>query len=104
MAQFDVHTNPRPASRAAIPYVLDVQNELLAALGTRVVVPLIRRDRFGTPARKLNPVFAVNGDTVVMSTAELAGIRRSELGPPVASLAMERPAIVAALDLLISGL
>lgn len=26
MAQFDVHTNPRPASRAAIPYVLDVQN------------------------------------------------------------------------------
>ena len=40
MPQFTVHRNPNPGSKAAYPLLLDVQSDLLADLGTRVVVPL----------------------------------------------------------------
>ena len=40
MTQFDVHINPNPATRKAIPYLLDVQADLLDTLATRVIVPL----------------------------------------------------------------
>ena len=41
MAQFDVYLNPNAATRKIIPYLLDVQADLLDTLSTRVVVPLI---------------------------------------------------------------
>ena len=44
MAQFDVYRNPNPATRARIPYLLDVQSDLLEPLATRVVVPLCKPD------------------------------------------------------------
>jgi len=40
MAQFDVYRNAHPATRARVPYLLDVQSDLLETLATRVVVPL----------------------------------------------------------------
>lgn len=40
MPQFAVYGNINPATRAAVPLLLDVQSDLLAELGTRVVVPL----------------------------------------------------------------
>lgn len=42
MPQFDVYRNRNPRSRRSIPYLLDVQSDLLTALSTRVVVPLIK--------------------------------------------------------------
>ena len=103
-AQFDVYRNPDPISRKTIPYLLDIQAELLADLATRVVVPLIVSGSFAKPARILNPVFSIEDHGVVMSTQELAGVSRSELGDRVANLASERDTIIAALDLLISGI
>ncbi len=41
MAQFDVFENPNEETKQAIPFLLDVQAELLDVLSTRVVVPLI---------------------------------------------------------------
>lgn len=41
MAQFDVYENPDPNSKATVPYLLDVQADLLNKLATRVVVPLM---------------------------------------------------------------
>ena len=40
MAQFDVYRNANPATRTRVPYLLDLQSDLLDPLGTRVVVPL----------------------------------------------------------------
>ena len=104
MAQFDVYRNPDPGSSKAIPYLLDIQTDLLAGLATRVVVPLIVSGSFAKPARCLNPVFNIEDHSVVMSTQELAGVARSTLGERVANLASERAAIIAALDLLITGI
>jgi toxin CcdB len=104
MAQFDVYRNPNTASRGRIPYLLDVQSDLLDALATRIVVPLCKPDVLsGKPAERLNPAFEVEGRRLLMLTPELAGVPRKALGERVANLAVERAAIVAALDLAITG-
>lgn len=104
MAQFDVYLNPNAASRKAIPYLLDVQADLLETLATRVVVPLVLAGEMGLAAKYLNPEFKIKGDAVVMSTAELAGVSSRSLGDKVASLKHKRDEIIAALDLLFNGI
>jgi toxin CcdB len=104
MAQFDVYANPNPDSRREIPYLLDVQAELLDSLATRVVVPLVLAEEMGLAAKHLNPQFKIKGATVVMSTAELAGVSTRSLGDKVASLKNKRDEIIAALDLLFTGI
>lgn len=42
MPQFAVHRNPNRATKAAVPFLLDVQSDLLEELDTRVVVPLYK--------------------------------------------------------------
>lgn len=104
MAQFDVYLNPNQETHKAIPYLLDVQADLLDMLATRVVAPLILAEEMGTAARLLNPQFTINGTVVVMSTAELAGVANRSLGNKVTSLKNSRDEIIAALDLLFTGI
>jgi toxin CcdB len=102
--QFDVYRNPSPRSRDHVPYLLDVQADLLDDLATRVVVPLLHHDAAPNPVRILNPVLQIEGREVVCSTAEIAGIPTTALGEKVANLADQRHTIVAALDLLFTGI
>lgn len=104
MRQFDVLRNPDPETTSWAPYVVVLQSNLLHDLATVVVAPLVDPGEFGPPATTLNPVFAIESRRVVLSTAELAGVSRRELGERVASLKAERDAIVAALDLLFTGI
>jgi toxin CcdB len=104
MAQFDVHRNVSSASRTRIPYLLDVQSDLLEPLATRVVVPLAKPQVLGKVAERLSPIFEVEGRKMVMLTPELAGVPRKALGERVANLASERQAIIAALDLVFTGI
>jgi len=102
MAQFDVYRNPGADSRR-IPYLLDVQSDLLAGVATRVVVPLVRASEYAKPTRRLQPAFEVEGKAMVMLTTDLASVLRSELGAKVTSLADRRDEIAAALDFLFFG-
>lgn len=105
MAQFDLYRNGNSATRARIPYLLDVQSELLDSLATRVVVPLCKPGILkGRLAERLNPVFEVEGREVAMLTPELAGVPVKALGEPIANLSSQRGAIIAALDLVITGI
>lgn len=104
MAQFDVYLNPNAATRKAIPYLLDVQADLLDTLATRVVAPLVMEEEMGLAARHLNPQFKIKGVAVVMSTAELAGVPTRSLGDKVTSLKGKRDEIITALDLLFTGI
>jgi toxin CcdB len=104
MAQFDVYLNPNAATRKAIPYLLDVQADLLDTLATRVVAPLVLAEEMGLAAKHLNPQFKVKGTAVVMSTAELAGVSSRSLGDKVVSLKNKRDEIIAALDLIFTGI
>ncbi|WP_459873740.1 CcdB family protein, partial [Endothiovibrio diazotrophicus] len=86
MAQFDVYRNTDPASAEAVPYLLDLQNDLLDPLGTRVVAPLIAAGRAGLPISRLTPVLEIEGRLLLLSIPELAGIPTRRLGPRAGSL------------------
>jgi toxin CcdB len=105
MPQFTVHRNLSPATKAAVPFLLDVQSDFIAELGTRVVVPLHTAVSMkGKTIRTLTPVLEVEGKNVVMVTPQLAGIPKKSLGPAVCDLSVYRDEIIAALDLLITGI
>jgi toxin CcdB len=105
MPQFDVYRNANPASRGRIPYLLDIQSDLLEPLMTRVVVPLGKPELLsGRIADRLNPVFEIEGRNMVMLTPELAGVPVKVLGQRIESLARQRDTIIAALDLVFTGI
>ena len=103
MAQFDVYENANPETTRYTPYLLDVQADLLSTLNTRVVIPLHSAAAMGKAATHLNPRFKIRRTTVVMSTAELAGVDIRVLGEKVGSLKEQRDQIIAALDFLFTG-
>ena len=98
MAKFDVY---RLRDRDGL--VLDCQADLLDALNTRLVVPLIPVDEAPPAMARLNPIFTVKGRRVTMVTQFAATVMVRELGERVASLADEQDAISNALDMLVSG-
>lgn len=100
MAQFDVYRNANSESAEEFPYLLDIQADLLGSLSTCVVVPLVRQEK---NIQHLNPIFEINGESVVMLTQELSGIEQSALGEKVWSLKEQGSEIIAALDFLVSG-
>lgn len=105
MPQFMAHRNPNPNTRDAFPLILDIQNDLLAGLGTRVVVPLCPASAMtGEPIKTLTPVLEVEGQPYLMLTPQLAGISNKQIGAKVQDLSPHRDTIMAALDLLFTGI
>jgi toxin CcdB len=103
MGQFDVYENPDPETNQEIPYLLDVQTDLLENLATRVVVPLVRIAVTNKTIKLLNPQAIIGPTTICLSTAELAGVSVRRLGKKVGSLKDRRDEIIAALDFLFTG-
>lgn len=98
MARFDVHRQPDGT------LVLDCQADILSDLSTRFVVPLLRRDAApNAVAARLNPVFAIDGEEVVMFTQFASSVTARALGKPIASLADRDSTIMNALDMLLTG-
>ena len=100
MARFDVYANPAVVERKHTPFFVDVQNDFIDALATRVVIPLRRESVMALRARNLNPGFTVGTERVVLDTAALAAIPVSALRKPVANLGTARSDIQEALDTL----
>jgi toxin CcdB len=104
VARFDVYRNSGPLV-GAVPYLLDVQSDLLHGLETRVVVPLRRRDQF-TAERlpdRLTPVFEIEDIACLMETPKLAAVPLRLLKTPLISLGDYQTAITNALDFLFQG-
>jgi toxin CcdB len=100
MAQFDVYRNINKDTADFFPYLLDIQNDLLSSLQTRVVVPL----GVGiNPIRHLNPIFRVENQEVVMSTADMAGVSLAYCGELVINLSDKQDEIIDAIDFLVNG-
>jgi toxin CcdB len=104
MARFDVRANLSRSSRAKVPYLLELQADMLADLGTRLVAPLIPAAAFGPPAQRLNPVFRIGRHNYVMVTAEMAGVPVKILGERVSALSDHATEILGAVDFLVSGI
>ncbi len=105
MAQFTVYKNKNLRTRAEAPFFLDIQNDLLSELETRVVVPLRPASALkGKVMKTLTPFLVIEGESFVMLTPQLAGIPKSELGAPVAQVQQHRAEIIAAIDFLVTGI
>lgn len=100
MARFDVYPNPAGDERAIVPFLLDVQNDYISGLASRVVIPLRAEAHFGRTAKGLNPVFLVMDQPVVLDSAALGAIPSQLLRKPVLSLRAQAGVITAALDTL----
>ncbi len=100
MARFDLYPNPFTPERSHTPMVLDVQNDHLGPLATRVVIPLRTTKAMDKPVRSLNPLIEVDGRELVLDTASLAPVPTSLLkrGAPLGRAARED--VIDALDTL----
>jgi toxin CcdB len=104
VANLAVYRNTNPKTKKEVPYLLDVQSELLVGLGTRVVIPLYSlKLRSIRVIARLTPKIVVEGETFILMTPQLAGINASELGEPVTTVQDQRTQIISALDMLFSG-
>jgi len=105
MAQFTVCRNKNPQTRSTVPFLLDIQHDLLQDLETRVVVPLHPVPALqGQTLRTLMPVLEIEGESFIMVTPQMAGIPKSELGNPVTRVEKYRFEIIAAIDFLLTGI
>ncbi|WP_176593479.1 CcdB family protein [Sphingobium sp. EM0848] len=98
MAKFDVYRQKLGGC-----HVFDCQADLLNDLNTRLVVPLLPIGEAPKAAIRLNPIFDVEGERLVMVTQFAASVPVRELGEVVQSLSPKQDAISAALDMLIVG-
>ena len=98
MPRMDVYRMPG----ASPGYVVDVQSDLLSALPTRAVVPLVARADAPDVAAYLNPVFELHDVAHVLLPQYIASVPASALHRPFASLASERDTVTRALDRLLT--
>lgn len=105
MPQWDVYLNPSARLRDEIPYLVDLQSDLLSGLDTRLVAPLAhtRIASAGLP-RRLCPAFTISGLSVVLLPQEAGPIDARLLKRRVVSLRAHSHDIVGALDAVISGI
>ena len=100
MGRLDLYANPATAERKHTPYFLDVQNDYIAGLDTRVVIPLRREAMFGPRARALHPIVNVGAEKLVLDTAAIGAVPTAELRKVVGRLAEARAEVQEALDAL----
>jgi toxin CcdB len=100
MARFDVYANPVARERRTTPFFLDVQNDFLGSLATRVMIPLRREAEFGAPANRLNPLIQVDDEALVLDTAGIGAVPLNLLKRPLVNLRAQRDEITTALDTL----
>lgn len=102
MAQFDIFRHLRDKR---YPFLLDLQADLLRDLATRVVAPLTAVKRLqDRPISRLNPVVEVEGNQYAVLFQELAAVPVSALGVVAGNLQARRGDMIAALDLLFTGI
>ena len=103
MARYDVYRNPSPKGRAAMPYLLDVQADVLAILDTRVVIPLAPDRPIPGVPKALQPTVLVEGQPMMVLTPLVSAMARSGLGPLVGNVSGDGPELLRALDFLLTG-
>lgn len=103
MPQFTVYRNKNPKTKADIPYLLDVQSNLLNELGTRLVIPMFHKKAVRKIITRLMPELEFEGKKYVLMTPQMAGVSLKELGEPAGDLSANRAEVLGAIELLVVG-
>ena len=105
MQQFDVYINPSKKSRAAYPYIIDIQNTLISEITTRIVIPLGRLSHLNNEKMDvLTPLIKYENESFILLTPQIASMPANLLKNPVGTLAPMRDEIIAAIDFAITGI
>jgi toxin CcdB len=103
MARYDVYANPDKSEHRHTPFVLDVQNDHLEGVETRVIIPMRDARVHGARLERVHPLFQIQGREVVLDTPTMATFPRGWLRSPVASLRGEQHQVQDALDALLGS-
>ncbi len=101
--QFEVFTNPSPTDQKSRPYVLVLQHEFLSDFKTQLVAPLVAPG-YLRPVPRLNPEFEIEGRKVYFSPTEITVWPAHILRDRIESLFPMRDVLIAALDLVFTGI
>ena len=101
--QFDVVRNPARIGRNDRPFLINIQHDHFGQTGRRIVAPLVML-RAIKPVSRLNPSFDIMDEHLYLMPNDLATFSARDLGAPVANLATHRDRIIAAFDLIITGI
>ena len=101
--QFDVFPNPSRRGRLERPFVIILQSRLWDEYAGRLCAPLVAK-RFINPKMRLNPGFTIRDEMVYLHPLEIASVPAKLLREPIANLEAERDRILAALDLVFTGI
>lgn len=105
MSQFTLYENENKKSKKTYPYFVDVQNDLLDGLNSRLVIPLSAYETLSdTNAKKLCPVIEIKKKNFVLLTHQMTSVPKSILKKKVTSLEASRYEILGAIDMLLTGI
>jgi len=105
MPQFDIYANPNKKSKRAYPFILDLQNNLIDDLTTRIVAPLAIYTEFkDEELKRLTPRVSYEEQELLILIPQITSIPANLLKEPIGTLAHLRDEIVAALDFAITGI
>jgi toxin CcdB len=100
MAQFDIYLNENQSTNGRTPYLLDIQNDILKSLNTRVVIPMVRDIK---DVKGLTKEFIINDEKVYLTTSQIGTVHLFELKTKILSCIEEKDEIKNSLDFLIYG-
>lgn len=101
--QFDVFKNADKETAGVHPYLIVLQSDVITALDTCIVAPLVS-PKIIKYFERLLPIVTVNNRDYAIAIPDMAAIPSTTIGNPVANLESERYRIVAAVDLVFTGI
>lgn len=99
MARFDIYDNPG-RNQKNVPFLLDVQSNVISGLATRIVIPLRPLSLFSSIKMPSDvfPIIVVSGVSYFLDTPQLGAIPLSELKSKAGSARNQQTDIQQALD------
>ena len=105
MSQFTVYENSDKKTCRTYPYFVDVQNDLLYDLNSRMVIPISPYTAVNkTNAKKLCPTVDVENEKFILLTHQMTSVPRNILKTEIASFESYRYEIIDAIDMLVTGI
>jgi len=105
MPQFDVYENPSKTSSKFYPFLVDIQNNYISDIDTRIVIPLGKAENFKNQIMQILQLeIHYDDQDLVLMTPQIASISKKLLKSPIGSLGHLRQEIIDALDFAITGI